>query len=236
MQLIQPSYHIYTPIDSDDILQSLEIAGRTAWKSEDKITKDSAPKFVKMLLGKNHESVIEHINLTVKFIVSRSFLAEITRHRISSFTVESSRYCAYNKEKRGMTFIIPTYLDILPGEYTYSIHRNLGFGQTKLYHRNHEIYEINTNENRDFLDYLFSVEDYYNKLIKEGKKPQEARCILPNCLKTEIVMTTNLREWKHIFRLRIDKSAHPEMQQIMRPLLEELKRKVSVIFDDITYD
>jgi thymidylate synthase (FAD) len=229
MQLINPSYEILTEIDADKILKKLELAGRTCWLSHPK--EDSAEKFCRMILNKNHESVIEHESLTIKFIVSRSFLAEITRHRLSSFSVESTRYLNYNK--RGMTFIIPTWINFEPGEYdVYHCGPKFDIHTTYKYGPYLETVELDDEQKR-FIDYLKTVETLYSDYIKDKKSPQEARAILPNCLKTEIIMTTNLREIRHILKLRTDKSAHPEMRQIMCPLLEELKGKIPVIFDGI---
>jgi thymidylate synthase (FAD) len=229
MNLIHPSYEILTDINPEKILKNIELAGRTCYDSSSK--DDSAEKFCKMVLGRNHESVIEHQSLSIRFIVSRSFLAEITRHRLASYSVASTRYINY--AKKGLEFIIPTWIDMPSGEYTYSLSRGLGLGQVRRYFVNKE--DILIQEKR-FLDNLFDVETLYNSYIKNGRTPQEARAILPNCLKTTIVMTANLREWRHVLKLRTDKSAHPEMRQIMCPLLEELKKKLPVIFDGINYE
>ena len=216
MHLINPSYEILTEIDATRILKKLELAGRVCYKSEDKISDDSAPKFCRMVLNRNHESVIEHEFLTIKFIVSRSFTHELVRHRLASFSQESTRYCNYNK--KGLTFIIPTWIKVIEeGEYTKL--------ETPLYGTYNTTWE--------FIEHLVKVEDLYNYYLNNGHSPQEARAILPNCLKTEIVMSANFREWRHILTLRTDKSAHPEMRQIMCPLLEELKGKIPVIFDGI---
>ena len=228
MYLINPSYEILTEIDATRILKKLELAGRVCYKSEDKISDDSAPKFCRMVLNRNHESVIEHESLTIKFIVSRSFTHELVRHRLASFSQESTRYCNYNK--KGLTFIIPTWLNIEPGEYICKISPYL-FGH--LFKINGEDWTNVKTDLRYFIEYLHGIEHLYSQYINNKKSPQEARAILPNCLKTEIVMSANLREWKHVLTLRTDKSAHPEMRQIMIPLLEELKEKIPVIFDGI---
>jgi len=230
MRLIKPSYQILTPIDNKDILTRLEQAARICYKSEDCITENSAKKLCKMLIDNKHESVLEHVSLSIKFIVDRGVSHELVRHRILSVSQESTRYCNY--KKKGLVFITPLHLNLQPGLYTYSSHRGLGCGQSTLYYRDYEV-EILTKEQEDFLDYLFYVEQLYNTCIKNGQTPQEARCILPNCLKTEIIISANLREMRHILRLRTHKTAHPEMRQVMCPLLKELKEKISIVFDDI---
>jgi len=232
MNLIHPSYEIITKIDGEAILKKLEMAGRVCWASSPK--GDSAEQFCKMILGKKHESVIEHESLTIKFIVSRSFTHELVRHRLASFSQESTRYCNYNK--KGLDFIIPTWMNLTSGNYKDVVDDSFLASYHRIYCNDEIFYGNNDESNIDewsFINYLLEVEDLYNHYIKNGRSPQEARAILPNCLKTTIVMTANLREWKLVLKLRTDKSAHPEMRQIMCPLLEELKGKVPVIFDQI---
>jgi thymidylate synthase (FAD) len=231
MRLIRPSYQILTPIDNKDILTRLEQAARICYKSEDRITEDSAQKLCKMLIDNKHESVLEHVSLSIKFIVDRGVSHELVRHRILSVSQESTRYCNY--KKKGLVFITPLHLNLQPGSYTYSCQHELNCGQSRLYYKDCEIVSHLTLEQQDFLDYLFYVEKFYNDCIKNGQAPQEARCILPNCLKTEIIISANLREMRHILRLRTHKTAHPEMRQVMCQLLKELKEKISIIFDDI---
>lgn len=186
-----------------EIMKKLEMCGRTAYKSEDKITEDSAERFVKMLIKLGHESVLEHVNLTCKFYVDRGVSHELVRHRIASFTQESTRYCNYQGEKFGgeITVIQPTGLplDALP---TWS-------------------------------EAMQNAENSYMKLINAGVSPQMARSVLPNSLKTEVVMTCNLREWRHFFKLRCSPRAHPQMREVACALLKEFKEKLPVIFEDI---
>lgn len=224
MKLIKPSFEILTPIDGEQILKNIEIAGRTCYKSEDKITEDSAHKFVQMLLGRQHESVIEHQSISVKFICDRGVSHEIVRHRLASFSQESTRYCNYSKDKFGneLTFIIPEWLNIEEGTYssdgdsidTYLVDTT-----------NYNLYS--------FMDVLATAERSYNNLISIGWQPQQARAVLPNSLKTEIVVTANLREWRTILKQRTSQAAHPQMRELMIPLLQTLKEKTPIIFDDI---
>lgn len=217
MKLIKPSYEILTPINGTEILQFLEKAGKTCYKSESTITNESCIRFCKHILDRNHESVIEHINISVKFITDRGVLAELTRHRLASYSVESTRFVNY--KQKGLTFIIPYWIDSLKeGEYSKDI-----------------ILDTNLNI-MDWLNILFNIEDVYLRFIENGLKPEQARSILPNSLKTEIVTTANLREWRHILKLRTSKSAHPDIRVVMIPLLKELKTKIPIIFDDITIE
>lgn len=199
---------IESSIDNDSILKHIEKAGRTAYKSEDKITDESASYFIQMLINRKHLSVFEHAFITVRIICDRGISHEIVRHRLASYTQESTRYCNYSKGKFGseITVIAPCFWD-----------------------ENDEKYKL-------WIKAMTLVEETYNKLILLGASAQEARSVLPNSLKTEIVVTMNLREWLHFFELRTTKAAHPQMREIAIPLLKEFKRKLPVIFSSIKVD
>ena len=208
MKVIKPSYRILSRVDSESILQSIELAGRTCYKSEDKITNDSAAKFITMILKRGHESVIEHEKITVKFINDRGVSHEQVRHRLCSFSQESTRYVNYTKENKGGEINV---VDIKP------------------HLKNPEVsFDI-------WFQAMIDAEQYYKRMIDAGESPQIARSVLPNSLKTEIVITANLRQWREMFRQRTSQAAHPQMREVMRPLLDELKFRLPVIFDDITY-
>lgn len=217
MRIIEPSYEILTEISEGGIkeLQHIEKIGRVCYKSESKITEDgeSAKKFVKMIIDRGHEAMIEHSSLSVKFIVDRGVSHELVRHRIASFAQESTRYCNYSKDKfdNGITFIKPFFFDeneIIPSSQFAS--------KYQMWKRAMELSEY-----------------FYLDLLENGATPQEARSVLPNSTKTEITITTNYREWRAFFKLRTAKAAHPQMTQVTRPLLKELKIKLPIIFDDI---
>ena len=218
MKLIKPSYEIISKIDTDYLLQLIEEAGRTCYKSEDKITPTSAKDFIRMILGRHHESVIEHGGMTVRFIVDRGVSHELVRHRLASFSQESTRYCNYSKDKfdNQITFIMPEWLDFDGWD-------------GKIMVPSEEPMQV-------WLRSMDMAEKYYNKLIANGWVPQQARSVLPNSLKTEIVVTANFREWRTIFKQRCSSAAHPQMREVMIPLLVEVKELVPVIFDDITID
>lgn len=209
MRIIEPYFIIEDKIDGNSILKNIEKYGRTSYKSEDQITSKSAKDFIKKLIIKGHESVLEHEKITVRVICDRGVTHEIVRHRIASYTQESTRYCNYFEDKFGseITVIEPCFWN---KKKSYDI----------------EKYRI-------WNEALSNAEHAYLKLLNLGAKPEEARGVLPNSLKTEIVITMNLREWRHFFRLRTADEAHPQMRQIARPLLKEFQKRIPVIFDNI---
>lgn len=205
MQAIKPYYQIYGDINGQDILRKIEQCGRVCYKSEDKIEEGSAEKFVANIIKRGHEAVLEHASITVKFIVDRGVSHEIVRHRLASYCQESTRYCNYSKDKFGseVTFIIPHYFDY--GTEGFKIWKQA----------------------------MKDCEKAYFQLLDWGCTPQEARAVLPNSLKTELVMTANLREWRMFFKLRTSQAAHPQIREVAVPLLEELKQLIPVVFDDL---
>ncbi|PKP23043.1 MAG: thymidylate synthase (FAD) [Bacteroidetes bacterium HGW-Bacteroidetes-21] len=205
MKIIEPYFTIESKIDSDLILKQIEKAGRTAYKSENQITHDSAEEFVSMINERGHFSVIEHQSITVRIVCDRGISHEIVRHRLASYTQESTRYCNYSKGKYGseLTVIKPCF-----------------------WNEDDEKFII-------WKESLIQSEIAYNKLISLGASPQEARSVLPNSLKTEIVVTMNLREWKHFFKLRTSEAAHPQMREIAKPLLKEFQKLIPIVFNNI---
>lgn len=205
MKIIAPYHEIISKIDGAEMLRNIELCGRVCYKSEDRITDGSAEKFVGMILKSGHESVLEHEKITVRFVCDRGVTHEIVRHRIASYSQESTRYCNYSKDKFGgeITFIRPCF-----------------------WAEDDEKFAV-------WKETMQSIEDSYVKLISLGAKPEEARSILPNSVKTEIMVTMNLREWRHFFKLRTAERAHPQIREVAIPLLNEFKGLVPVIFDDI---
>jgi len=171
-----------------------------------------------MILGRHHESVIEHGSMTVKFIIDRGVSHELVRHRLASFSQESTRYCNYSKDKfdNQLTFIVPCWLDLTDWDGRITVPSD--------------------DPKMIWLRAMSRAEIDYNKLIESGWVAQEARSILPNSLKTEIVVTANFREWRTIFTQRTSKAAHPQMREIMVPLLNEVKERIPVVFDDINVE
>lgn len=206
MRVIKPSFEFLQEIDGEEILNRLERAGRVCYKSEDKITDNSAKKFLANIINRGHESVLEHEKITVSIICDRGVSHELVRHRIASYSQESTRYCNYSKEKFGneLTFISPCF-----------------------WSQDDSMYLL-------WSEQMQQIENTYNKLIKIGATPQEARSVLPNSLKTQIVVTMNIREWRHFFKLRTDAAAHPQMREVANMLLVEFQKKIPVLFDDIS--
>ena len=208
MQAIKAYTQIYNDFDGQKILEKIEKVARTCYKSEGKIQEGSAAKMVASLIKSGHEAMLEHVSITVKFVVDRGISHELVRHRLASFAQESTRYCNYSKDDFGseITFIIPEYLD----------YKSAGWNTWK--------------------ETMKACEDSYFKLLDIGLTPQEARAVLPNSLKTEVVMTANLREWRHFFKLRAlgtTGNPHPQMLEVTVPLLEDFKQMIPVVFDDL---
>lgn len=220
MLLIKPSSEIL--YINTDALQLIETAGRTCYKSEGKITEDSKLKFAEMILKRGHESVIEHASATVRFICDRGVSHEIVRHRIASYSQESTRYCDYNNGH--VAFIIPSFLI---GEIEEGIYNDVVL-QT--------VAKTSDSASQTWLIAMEHAEHFYKETRIAGWRPEQARSVLPNSLKTEIVMTANLREWKHFFKLRTSNAAHSQMREVTIPLLTEFKKAIPVIFDDILVD
>lgn len=187
------------------ILKRLEQCGRVCYKSEAKITDTSAPAFVAGIIKRGHEAVLEHCSFTVKFICDRGVSHEIVRHRVASYCQESTRYCNYSKGDFGseITVIKPCFL------------------------------AENSDGMKEWKSAMRFAEDHYFSLLNFGCSPQEARSVLPNSLKTEVVMTANIREWRHFLKLRCSPAAHPQMREVALILLEKVHDLIPVCFDDI---
>ena len=219
MKVLRPSYEILTPISDGGIkeLQHIERIARVCYKSEDKISPDgeSAKRLVAHLIDRGHEAMLEHGIISVLFICDRGVSHEIVRHRMASYAQESTRYCNYGKDKFGreITFIQPSYLNFAEEPDSIPFSRYLSWSAL-----------------------CQMCEKTYFAMLESGSSPQEARAVLPNSLKTEIVMTANYREWRHFFKLRCDKAAHPQMRELTIPLLKELDKKLPVIFEDIEWE
>ena len=200
MRVIKPSIEILSKESYEDMLEIIEIAGRTCYKSEDNITDDSAERFIKSLMDKKHKSVLEHAKVTIRVICDRGVTHEIVRHRMASYSQESTRYCNYSKDKFGneITVIKPCFLE----------------EDTKKYYL-----WLKTCEN---------CEKAYFEMLDIGMTPQEARDILPNSLKTEIVMTLNISSWRNFLELRNSKAAHPQMREVSSMIYDEFEQKYPI--------
>ena len=205
MKIINADVQFISPIDGAMILKHLENCGRVCYKSEDKITEGSADKFIQGIVKRGHEAVIEHFSFTVKFICDRGVSHEIVRHRLAAYCQESTRYCNYSNDKFGeeITVIRPCF------------------------------WAEDSDNMREWRSAMRLAESHYFSLLQFGATPQEARSVLPNSLKTEVVMTADIREWRHFLKLRCSKAAHPQMREVALKLLDMVHAKIPVLFDDI---
>lgn len=223
MKIIKPSARIVSSVDGDEILKRIEEYGRVCYKSEDRITEDSAKRFVENLIKRGHESVLEHISVTVKFVCDRGVSHEIVRHRLASYSQESTRFCNYSQDKFDgeLTFILPPWIPESEAQLilSFELHDQL-------------IDKLPTSYGW-YVAMLCTEAAYKLSIADAGWTPEQARAVLPNSLKTELIMTANLREWRHFFKLRTSNAAHPQMRELTVPLLGEFKEKIPVVFDDI---
>lgn len=207
MKICKQGFEIITTLDNEYITKHIERCGRICYKSEANITDESAEKFIKGIIKRGHESVIEHYSFSVKFITDRSVTHEIVRHRIASYSQESQRYVKYAGNNE-LTFIEPVYLDFESDN-------------------NVEEYMCDL-----WKDAMVESECFYNKMLENGSTPEQARAVLPNSTRTEIIMTANLRSWRNFMKLRTDKTAHPQIRLLAQGLLIELKKQIPVFFED----
>ena len=205
MKVLKPYVSLEGDFNAETIMKHIEKAGRVCYKSENNISNDSAEKFIRNILKRGHESVIEHASITFKIVCDRGVSHEIVRHRIASYSQESTRYCNYSQDKfrNELSFIKPCF------------------------------WETDSESYKIWESAMLQIEKNYFSLIDNGASPQEARSILPNSLKTEIYVTMNLREWRHFLKLRTSKAAHPQMQEVSIMIYDVLVKKLPVIFDDI---
>lgn len=205
MRIIKATYEILTPLDRVQILKHIETCGRICYKSEHKVTEDSYLGFVRNIIERGHESVLEHFSFSVKFICDRGVSHELVRHRLASYSQESTRYCNYSKDSFNGEIVVIEPIYLQPNTPPYNTWK--------------EACEV--------------AESAYFHLLEWGCTPQEARSVLPTSLKTEVVMTANLREWRHFLKIRCSPAAHPQMRELTIPLLNDLKSRIPVIFEDI---
>lgn len=206
MRIVEPWIQV-EKFDGKQIMKRIERACRTCYRSEGKITEDSYKKLLKNCLTRGHESVLEHEKITVRIYSDVGSYKDLTRHRFASFSVESTRYCSYDKDKYGneIAFMNPVYLE------------------------NDEMYEI-------WKKTMQEIENGYKKMKELGATTDMCRELLPHSTAAEYTMTANIREWKHILSLRANNHVHPSIRQVMIPLLKYFKQEMPDIFDEIPYD
>ena len=201
MRIIEPSVELIwiTP----DPLRVIEAAGRTCYKSEDKIAADTAEAFVRQILARGHESVVEHASASFRIVTDRGISHEIVRHRVASYSQESTRYCNYGKDKFG---------------------REIGLIRPP---------GMNPAQEAAWRGACEAAEKAYFAMLDAGAAPQIARAVLPTCLKTELVMTASFREWRHFLRLRLSPAAHPQIIEISKRIHEILTQECPAVFEDL---
>ena len=203
MQIIDHSIEMIYPTSSEGWVQAakyIELAARNCYKSEEKITNDSWIPMIRNLKERNHGAMLEFGSAMVRVTTDRGILAEFTRHRLFSYAVESTRYCNYSKDKFG-------------NELTFV-----------------RPVELQDNALKVWKDTMQFLEKTYLDLIAMGTSPQNARSILPNSLKTEMIVKGNLREWMHFFELRTSKAAHLDMRAVATLIQDEFQRGLPELF------
>ena len=222
MNIIKPTYTILTNISpgAREELKHIEEVARTCYKSENLIKDESAEKMIRALINSNHEAMLEHSTLCIKFYIDRGISHEIVRHRMSSFAQESTRYCCYSDDKFNNEVNYINIKDAIKYDDVMNKLPKITLGEIIA----------------EWLAAMTDSEEHYLRMIELGATPQMARSVLPNSTKTELVMTANYREWRHFFKLRthgVTGKPHPQMLELTIPLLKELQEKIPIIFDDI---
>lgn len=212
MIIVKPAYEIISQNDYPSMLEKIEKAGRVCYKSENRISEGTAETFIRGILKRGHESVIEHEGISVRVICDRGVTHEIVRHRVASYSQESTRYCNYTNDKFSSQI---SCIDIATG-FQYDLNNETDC-------KKYEVWQ----------EAMKASEKYYFRLLELGAKPQEARSVLPNSLKTELVMTMNLREWRHFFRLRCATAAHPQMRELACMILADFIKRFPIFFEDL---
>ena len=216
MKILDAKYEILTDIDSDKIIMNLGTYAGVCYKGQNSNPSlENAKRVISNCIKDGHESVIEHEKLTVKFFVDRGITHELVRHRLASFTQESTRYCNYSNDKFGNDVTFIDIHDIVTDCASYDTETAISI--------------LN-----EWYNACKDSEKHYLKMLELGSSPQIARSVLNNSTAATIIVTANLREWRTILKLRTAQNAHPQMLEVMHPLLKELKSKLPIIFDDIS--
>lgn len=207
MKIIEPKIYV-EDYDGIKIMKRLERACRTCYKSENLITEDSYKHLLTNCLNRGHESILEHEKISIRMICDIGVYKDLTRHRFASFSIESTRYCNYGKDKfdNEIKFIKPVHIE----EGT----------------ENYKIWE----------DTMKYIEKQYMKMGEAKATPDQMRMLLPHSTAAEVCMTANIREWRHILSLRCSKMTHPAVRQLLIPLLLKFKKDMPELFENVEYD
>ena len=206
MKIVDPWIQVeeYNPVK---IMKNIERACRTCYRSENLINEDSYKKLLKNCINRGHESILEHEKITIRMCCDIGVYKDLTRHRFGSFSIESTRYCNYGKDKfdNEIKFINPCNMD-----------------KKELFN--------------EWYSSCIEIEQRYMNMVKLGATPDQMRMILPHSTAAEVTMTANIREWRHILDLRTKKMAHPAIRQLLIPLLLKFKEDMPELFNEIEYD
>jgi thymidylate synthase (FAD) len=217
MFVADSTYKIETKPNAKDVYEIIESVGRTCYQSVAKDVEGHGERFVRSIVNRGHFGLLEHVLLTVRFEVDRGITHELVRHRHASFAQESSRYCNYSKGKFGSSITVINIDDALENDCTMT---------------EDEKYEAW----RVWKEGCVEAEKRYMRMLELGCTPQVARGVLPTSLRSEIVMTANLREWRHFLALRaleLTGPVHPQMLEVTRPLYRELLELYPAVFEGI---
>ena len=233
MIAIKPKFEIISEPNWDETIITLEKAIRTCYKSEKNINAESADKLIRNIIKRGHESTLEHAHMSVRFTCDRGVSHELVRHRHCSFSQESTRYVNYvqnGETDKDMQFILPCWIhESFLGHYDEkSIIEQVQHAWSDI--------KVDSSAETDWINACVTSQQYYNSLIDRGWNPEHARTVLNNSLKTELVVTTNIRDWRHLLGLRCDKTAHPQVRELMVPLLNSLIEKCPTLFDSVEYE
>jgi thymidylate synthase (FAD) len=197
-----------------DLLRKIEAIGRVSHRSEDAQTTDSYDRFIRaVVIGHGDWSITEHASVTVEALVDRGITHEWVRHRLFAYTQESTRFVNYEK-KVPAAFVEPP-----------------GLSDDALHAANGEAIELSSRE--EWRHAIHTAESAYRRLISRGAPPQIARSVFPNALASKLIVTGNLRAWRHFFVMRTTKEAHPQMREVSIPLLAEFQVRIPILYDDI---
>ena len=213
MKIIDPTFEFVHVLSREDAYRIMATAARNCYRAELNATPKTDEETVEKIMRLGHLSVIEHVTVTVNIICDRGVTHELVRHRLASYSQESSRFCNYSGDKFGreLTFIRPSWVVATSSEEPVD--------ESEKY--------------QDWLAHMFACEKAYMAMLDHGASAQEARAVLPNSLATKIAMTANLREWIHVFRLRVALPAHPDMRQVMKPILMDMLDEYPHVFQGV---
>jgi thymidylate synthase (FAD) len=204
MKITERSVELANAPDYETLLDTVTKAGHNCYKAETVDTQEHKEKFIRGIIKRGHEAVLEFSNIDVHIVADRSFMGQLTRHRLMHFCIESARYNNYASDKNGNEIAVIVPADIKDSHSYETWYRGCA-----------------------------EAEESYVEMVASGVKPETARSVLPMCLATSIYCGANIREWRHIFRLRCDSHAQIDIRLVMTDLLGKMYAKYTVFFEDL---